>query len=406
MLQHDQEFAVLVGGFSGLLMLLALVHHFAKRGPLLPELWLLLAGLVYGINRRWLDWLPDFSLSPDLVISVLLPVLIFANARSIAPRNLVAESVPIGLLALVGVTMTLLIIGFPLAWGMGIRPIDGLFLAAAIAGTDPSAVTSILSRFKVPARLAGIVEGESLFNDGIFVVVFATIAGIALADQAFTFSLALGDLVWAIGAAALLGLALGWFVGKLVVFWCAKNRFVGISMTLALALGSFSLAENGLHVSGVITVMFAVWMFVYVRGTDPHSQGEEFYIGFWEYLNQLVTGLLYFGLGVTTGTHEFFFSWAIPFVVLLFLLARALLVYGVARVLRPTRWNLPLSWQHVLMLGGLRGALSAALVLLVPESYPYRTEILCLVLVVCLFSLLVHPLVLQGYLRKHPVRER
>jgi len=212
-----------------------------------------------------------------------------------------------------------------------------------------------------------------------------------------------------VAIAVLLGTTLGWCAGRLIRYWSVQNQFSGISITLALVYGGFLLAEKLLHVSGVITVMFAAWMFVFQRrpeptGTDkpvPEAPGHpEFFVGFWDYISQLAGGILFFALGVTVGRHDFPFTWLIPGSIAVLLVARMLIIYGGAQLLKLGKTRVPMPWQHVLVMGGLRGAVSVALLLMLPEDYIYREYMLCLALVLCLYTLIIHPLLLQAYLQR------
>ena len=155
-----------------------------------------------------------------------------------------------------------------------------------------------------------------------------------------------------------------------------------------------------LHVSGVITVLCASLAFVRTRHSGTLPQEGELFVSFWAYLETLAGSILFFSLGAATGAHEFPISWVIPGIVVILLVSRFVVVYGGALLLRAVHKPLPLAWQHVMMLGGLRGAVSAALVLMIPANYDYRIEMLCLVFVLCLYTLVVHPPLLRIYLQK------
>lgn len=404
MTSPEQSLPIILGGLSILLLILATIKHFSKHSIFPAESWILMAGLLYGITLHFLPGLPVFELTPDLVILLLLPTLIFASARTISPKDVFANGFPIAFLAIVGVVLTVFLIGVPLAFVTHLPLADALLLGAAVAATDPSAVAAIFKRFDVPEKLAALIEGESLFNDATAIVVFFTLASITVGMQEFSFGNTIQDFLWSLFVAIPLGAGLGFIAASIIKFWGEQNQYPGISITLALVYGSFIIAEHVLHVSGVITVMAAAWVFVAVRGQQRDAgdtENPELFVSFWDYLNQLATGILFFVLGVTTGRHEFEASWAIPGIILLLLFSRCIVVYGSGLLFAMLRHPIPLSWQHTLTLGGLRGAVSAALVLMIPASYEYRESILCLVLVLCLYTLLVHPLLLRKFLSKH-----
>lgn len=412
MVEAHSGLAEALGGFTILLLVLAGLRVFARSSRLPAESWILIAGLIYGLALRQFPMLPVLEISPDLVILLLLPALIFASARTLPPSQLKAQALPVLFFATVGVVLTLFLIGLPL-YGMTVLPLaDALLFASAVAATDPSAVSAIFQRFAVPEQLAALIEGESLFNDGTAILLFFTMASLVIgmenfnvADTALTFGRT-------ILIAVVLGSALGWGAGRLIRFWSVQNQFSGISITLALVYGSFLIAEKLLHVSGVITVMFAAWVFVFQRapaavakapvpaGFEPAGSHPELFVGFWDYVSQLAGGILFFALGVTVGRHDFPFTWLIPASIVVLLLARMLVIYGGSLLFHKTRQKVPQAWQHILVLGGLRGAVSVALVLMLPETYVYREYMLCLVLVLCLYTLVVHPLLLQAYLQR------
>lgn len=410
MIAHDPAVVAALAGFALLLALLAAARHYAPRTLLPAESWVLLAGLGYGLLLRVEPRLPMLELSPSLVILTLLPVLVFSGAETLKPREVARAGPPIALLAGPGVVLTLLLIGLPLHYAFRLPLHDALLLAAAVAATDPSAVTAIFARFQVPERLNVLLEGESLFNDGTAIVAFLTVAALVFGGAQFSLGGSLLELGWTLAGAALLGTVCGAAGAALVVGWREKNRFAGISLSLATVYGTFLLAEALLHVSGAIAVIAAAWAFVWVRERAAAGDGVgaaaggDFFARFWDYLGHLAGGLVFFALGAAVGEHDFPWSWAIPGVVLLLLMSRALLVYGCGALLWRSRWRLPLAWQHVQLLGGLRGAVSAALVLMLPEDYRYRELMLCVVLLLCLYTLLVHPALIQVYLRRRPLR--
>ncbi len=402
----DQPLLIVLGGLCIFLFFVACLRHYGRDSFLPPESWLLLAGVAYGaLQATYLPALPAVELSPALVLWLLVPILIFASARNLSPRALAKEALPIFCFAGIGVVLTLFLIGLPLTWMMGIPMRDALLFAAAVAATDPSAVGAIFQRFTIPQRLSVLLEGESMFNDGTAIVLFSLMYALVFSGGELDLADAALKFAWTIAAAIPLGLLLGWLAGKLVTHWNEQNRFSGLSLTLLLAYGGYLLAEGVLHASGVIAVLCAALAFIRTRRGGAALREDELFVSFWEYLETLAGSVLFFALGAATGSHEFPLSWVIPGVVLVLLMSRGVVVYGGALLVNQVHAPLPRSWQHVMMLGGLRGAVSAALVLMVPHDYAYRIEMLCLVFVLCLYTLIVHPPLLRLYLQRAAIGE-
>ena len=389
--------------FCGLLLLFAAVKHYTKKWFFPPEGWILLLGLGYGISGRYTDWQwqPELALEPHIVLTLFLPLLIFASGRMIKPDVLKKSAIPIGFFAVIGVIATAFLVGWPLAVLAGIPLVHGLVLGAATSAVDPAAVGSIFKRFDLPERLKTIIEGESLFNDGVTVVLFTLISGLALGNTVFNPANTAFDFLWALLAAIPLGLAAGWLAATLLCRWGENQSFFTASISVILAYGTFLIAENILHVSGVVAVLMAAIVFSKlwsVSGADEKTKEKARMTGaFWDYISQTLNAFLFFMLGAMTGAHDFSaLSLTISVAaVAVLVLSRAFIAYGGGAILR-----LPVSWQNVMMLGGLRGGISAALVLLIPHDYAHQQMFLCLAFIMIAFSLIVFPPFLALYLKR------
>ncbi|PJB71715.1 MAG: hypothetical protein CO093_04565 [Alphaproteobacteria bacterium CG_4_9_14_3_um_filter_47_13] len=389
--------------FCGLLLLSAAVKHYTKKWFLPPEGWILLLGLGYGITGRHTDWQwqPELALEPHIVLTLFLPLLIFASGRMIRPDVLKSAAAPIGFFAILGVIATAFIIGWPVALLAGIPLVHGLVLGAATSAVDPAAVGSIFKSFEMPERLKTIIEGESLFNDGVTVVLFTLISALALGNTVFDPADTAFDFLWAVLAAIPLGLSAGWLAATLLCRWGEDQSFFTASISVILAYGTFLIAEDILHVSGVIAVLMAAIVFSKmwsVSGADEKTKEKARMMGaFWDYISQTLNAFLFFMLGAMSGAHDFS---ALPFTITIaavavLLLSRAAIAYGGGALLR-----FPISWQNVMMLGGLRGGISAALVLLIPHDYAHQQMFLCLAFIMIAFTLIVFPPLLSVYLKR------
>ena len=389
------------------LVLLTGVQHYSRRSWLPAEAWVLILGLVAGLATKYteLSGIPYAMFSPGAILVGMLPLLIFASGRKIRPAVLRQDMPAIAYLALPGVLITAGLFGWGMSWILGIPLVQGLVLGTAIGATDPAAVTSIFQRFGLPEKLKLIIEGESLFNDGTTVVIFSVLTGVALEGAVFGLFTTIGELLWAVLAAIPAGLLLGWLAAWLLRFWHEHHVFFTTSMSLVLAYGGFLLAEDVLAVSGVICVLMAALAYAsswQKTDTSRESQDKILIMGaFWDYIAKTLTGFLFFMLGVAVGRHEFVVGpWALGAAVVLLFLSRAIVVYGGFAFLRIVTIRLPLAWQNLLVLSGLRGPVSAALVLTLPESFPYKGSFQCLAFVAIAASLIVKPPLIQRLLQR------
>jgi CPA1 family monovalent cation:H+ antiporter len=412
-MHSDSHFLLMaIVSFCCLLAVFAIAKHYTKNSFIPSDAWILIAGIIYGITLKefHIESLPAFNLDPDIIILVILPLLIFASGRLINLDCLKSESISIGLFATVGVVATSFLIGLPVSWILGIPLIHGLLIGAAAAATDPAAVASIFHNFTIPERLSLVVEGESLFNDGTTVVLFGLIASLTFGGEVFSLTSSLAVFVWAIVAALPLGALIGWVGAFVANRWQERHVSYDISITLIISYAAFLIAEDLLHVSGVIAVLMSAITFYQFRANKKEQVSEnekthDSVSDFWEYIALIANGILFFSLGATTGLHDFSEVPTIAVVVgiVSLLIARCIVVYGGSGILAIMGRKLSMQWQHVLVLGGLRGAVSAALILMIPADYPHRGTFLCLIVAMIIFTLIIQPTLLKHYLKKTTV---
>ncbi len=218
--------------------------------------------------------------------------------------------------------------------------------------------------------------------------------------------------VLSIAGAVLLGGLMGWGGTWLMRRWKAlKDHFIGPLLPLLIVYLTFCLAQAALDISGVIAVMATTLtirlVFRRAKVIDALTHCEiEFYREFWTFFGNLANAVLFFMLGAEIGSHYYDINWLVmPGVIAALLFSRSVVVYGFGALFRLIGIRLPAAWQHVLNLGGLKGALSVALILMIPEEYAYRHLFLCAALAMCLFTLIANTLTLQVYLKKADLGE-
>ena len=164
---------------------------------------------------------------PDVILLVIIPILIFESGRKLKIGQIKKEVIPISFFAIIGVIITIIIIGIGVTSVFHIPIIDALLFGTILAATDPVAVGVIFKKFPIPFKLNTIIEGESLFNDATGVISFNVVKGIIFSGVAFSFLDTSISFIWAMVGAIALGTGIGWIGGIILNKWKADavHRF-------------------------------------------------------------------------------------------------------------------------------------------------------------------------------------
>ncbi len=339
----------------------------------------------------------------DALLHGMLAFLLFAGALHVDLGDLAEQGVIIALLASAGVLgATLLAAGF--AWavfgmlGLDVPVIWCLVFGALIAPTDPIAVLGILKTAGAPKSLATKITGESLFNDGVAVVVFLVLLGVATGRA----EAAPGAIAWlfvqeAVGG-ALFGGACGWLAYRMLA--SVDNYRVEVLITLALATGVYALAEAW-HLSAPIAIVVAgllVGNHGRLLGMSVHTR--EHLDTFWELVDEVLNAVLFLLIGMELLLLSFRGEYLVAGLLLipLVLLARLVSV-GLPVGLLRTRREFSPHVVKILTWGGLRGGISVALALSLPAS-AVRDPLVAATYVIVVFSILVQGLTIGPLLRR------
>ncbi len=331
----------------------------------------------------------DFN---EALLNGVLSFLLFAGALHIDLDDLRAQKRVIFILATFGVLLsTVLVAG--LAWGIfrwvgvPLSFMSCLLFGALISPTDPIAVLGIVKKVGAPKSLETKIAGESLFNDGVGVVVFLVLLSLATGDHAMSAGHVAGLFAREVFGGALWGLVIGWVAFRMLA--SVDNYQVEILITLAVVAGGYS-AASAAHISGPIAMVVAGLL---LGNTGRRLAMSETTIGhldtFWELVDEVLNVVLFLLLGlevlVLTFTREYLLAGllTIPAV----LLARFIAVGVPVLILRPFRSFSPYA-VRILTWGGLRGGISVALALALPEG-PARQPILAATYLIVVFSILV-----------------
>ena len=341
---------------------------------------------------------------PGLVYLVIIPVLIFDSGRKLSIGQIKNEAIPIGYFAIIGVIITILIIGIGVNVIFQIPLIDALLLGTILAATDPVAVGVIFKKFPIPQRLNLIIEGESLFNDATGVISFNVVIAIIFSGVAFSLVDTSISFIWSMVGSIAFGTALGWIGGRILNNWKA-DEYVDFTFSLGLAIGGFIVADHFLHISPIVTTLFTA-MFLVTQHKEVSTGIRKLFHKYWDYLGFVTNSILFFVIGIPLLAVESYQSNAVPlllilvtpFVIMMF--SRAVVIYSGTAFLRIFRVRIPLQWQNVLILGGLRGGIAVALVLSLSSEYQFKDLFISIVVPLIAINLVVNPILLNLYLKK------
>ena len=394
---------VVVTTTVGLLVVATIVALIARRLAFPYTVGLVVTGIGLALTSNGMG----VVLTHEFIFDVILPPLLFEAAINLHWKELRRDALPILTLALIGTVISTGVVAtgmvFVLSWPVA----PALLFGVLIAATDPVAVIAMFKDNGIAGRLRLLVESESLFNDGVAAVLFSLVlAGMQTIDgRDITTTEAARMLLLTVGGGIFVGIATAG--AAVAIAGRTSDHLIESTLTTIAAYGSFLLAEH-LHFSGVLATVAAGLLTgnlaVLREGENSRisAKGREFVLALWEYIAFIANSLVFLLIGLTLAGTPFKQLGSIALVILiaLVLLGRALTVYPLCLLFVRSRWAIPLSAQHVLWWGGLRGALGLALSLSLPPSLPFRSEILIATFSVVAFSVILQGLTMPPLLRR------
>lgn len=355
-----------------------------------------IALVLVGLGIGEFHLLPPVVMTPELILLVFLPSLLFEASWNLDLHTLKRCSKAVALFATLGVFLSTIVVGYVIHTLTGIDLSVALVFGAMISATDPISVLALLKKSGIDKRLVTILEGESLLNDATAVVLFrillaAVISGTAVTGNgAASVQVASQFLIVTLGG-VISGLSVGFIASFLTRFF--DDHLLEITLTIIAAYGSYVLAEQ-FQVSSVMSVLIAgVVMGNYGSRSFMSPTTRLAVDSFWEFSAFMAESLVFLLIGLQIKVELLFkYSTNIEVAILAILIGRFVVIYGLAPFCSTYQNPIPISWRHLLFWGGLRGSLCMAMALSLPVDFPLREALIVTTFGVALFTIVVQGL--------------
>ncbi len=385
-MEHSEFLYGAIAIFSSLTFA-TIVHAVCKKIKVAFSVGLLFGGLILALFVDYFDIsiFEHFQFSPEVVFYIFLPTLIFESAYNLNFRQLKGVLGEVALMAIFGLFLSTFIVAGLMHYFTGINWGVAFLFGALISATDPVAVLAIFKELRTPKKLSTMIDGESLLNDGTGLIVFnfvikVVIGGtVALSSQLFINEG--GNFVISLMKGLGIGLMLGW----VFTYAIAKSESKGVQLTLSLILAhaTFIFAEGILGVSGILATMSAGLVVGNFGIRKLSSETRNLFAETWEFMGFVANSLIFLLLGMKFVQADFVSHWKLVLISagVVILIARPVSVFVsffISNLFRGEGRKISFKYQIVVFWGGLRGAIAATAVLLIPEDFQYFSELLAM----------------------------
>ena len=358
--------------------------------------------VLMGVAVSFLPIEMDVHLSKELVLLIVLPPLLFQGALHMDLESLKRNLIPVATLAVPGLIVATFLVGTMLHYALDMPWLKGLLFGAMVAATDPISVLAIFREVGAPKRLKALMEGESLFNDGTSVVLFAGLFAVLYQGAEPSVTAIAGDFFKVCLGGAVIGLAFGFSCYRLMKG--LDDHLLEVTLTVVLVFGSFLFAEM-FHLSGVIAVVVAgLIVGNYGKLFSMSKQTIETIDNFWEVVDFLINAVLFVLIGFEMKAYvgdltsyilrDFSSSGSCSSPVP----SRSTPLYYLTS---KTHQAFPFRWAHIMVWGGLKGSIPIALVLGLPRDVPFRAEFLVFTAILVFFSLVVQSMTMKPLVKAY-----
>ncbi|MFG6115971.1 cation:proton antiporter [Halobacillus sp. MO56] len=322
--------------------------------------------VIIGIGLSFIPYFSTIEVTKDMIYHVFLPALLFTSAYRFPPDELKKNAGIISFLATIGIMLTVALLGTAIYALSGpfvsLSFLGALIIASILTPTDPVSVVSILKKSAGDEKIADVVEGESLINDGTSIVIFTVLSGMLTQSKSFSFLSFLGEFLLVSLGGVVLGVLFGWLMSKAVHF--THNRQYQVMLSIILAYGIFNIAEH-IGVSGVLATVFAGIMLSFEYGrTIKEDHFKDTLDGFWGIAELTILSLIFLLIGIQAAKFLAFGAWGFALIIFASsLLIRFIIITGTTQLL--PHWRNRISWREASLISwsGLKGTMSIFLIL-------------------------------------------
>lgn len=326
----------------------------------------------------------------ELLVNLFLPILVFEAALGLSTREFMRNLVAISALATVALLISTVLVGYSLVATLAIPLAAALLFGALISATDPVAVVAVFRELGVSRRLLTLVEGESLLNDGVAIVLYNILLAVALGTASLSVGPGVGEFLFVAVGGVLIGSLVGLAAALLLPL---LSRLLAAAISVAVAFGSFVLAEAVLGVSGVMATVAAGIIMGGMLESRADDTVRDLLHELWESLGFIANALLFLFIGLVLDLDLILDNLGVIAIALLaVLVARPLAVVPVVAFLERFAKIPRVGYRStvVVVWGGLRGGVALALALALPAELAERDLFIAMAAGVVLGTLLIN----------------